>query len=187
MAPIVSAKPDDAHGRDWDRMMAAAQVGDANAYRTLLGELAAWLRRYYASRLPPAMSEDAVQDVLLAIHEKRHTYDPARPFGPWLAAIARYKWIDRLRSLKAEAAEPLDENIGVSDHGDTVIAGSTFQQLLAELKPPQAEAIRLVKLEGYSVEEASRATGQSVSLIKVNIHRGLKRLAAIVGATDDAD
>jgi RNA polymerase sigma-70 factor (ECF subfamily) len=121
------------------------------------------------------------------IHEKRHTYDPARPFGPWLAAIARYKWIDRLRSLKADAAEPLDENIGVPDHGDAVIAGSTFEQLLAELKPPQAEAIRLVKLEGYSVEEASRATGQSVSLIKVNIHRGLKRLANIVRTAADAD
>ena len=81
----------------------------------------------------------------------------------------------------------LDENIGVPDHGDTVIAGSTFQQLLAELKPPQAEAIRLVKLEGYSVEEAARATGQSVSLVKVNIHRGLKRLANIVRTTGDAD
>ena len=99
MAPIVSAKVGDTPGQNWDRMMAAAQVGDASAYRTLLAELAPWLRRYYARRLPPAMTEDAVQDVLLAIHEKRHTYDPSRPFGPWLAAIARYKWIDRLRSL----------------------------------------------------------------------------------------
>jgi RNA polymerase sigma-70 factor (ECF subfamily) len=133
------------------------------------------------------MTEDAVQDVLLAIHEKRHTYDPARPFGPWLAAIARYKWIDRLRSLKAEASEPLDEAMGVPDHEDAVVAGSTFKQLLAALKPPQAEAIRLVKLEGYSVEEASRATGQSTSLVKVNIHRGLKRLASIIKATHDAN
>ena len=171
----------------WDRMMAAAQEGDANAYRGLLSELARWLRRYYARRLPPAMIEDAVQDVLLALHEKRHTYDPERPFGPWLAAIARYKWIDRLRSLKADATEPLDENIGIQDHEDTVIAGSTFEQLLAELKAPQAEAIRLVKIQGYSVEEAARATGQSVSLIKVNIHRGLKRLANIIRAAGDAD
>jgi RNA polymerase sigma-70 factor (ECF subfamily) len=186
MAPRTEAG--DASGQNWDRMMAAAQGGDANAYRALLAELALWLRRYYARRLPSAMTEDAVQDVLLAIHEKRHTYDPVRPFGPWLAAIARYKWIDRLRSLKTEAAtEPLDENIGVADHGDAVIAGSTFQQLLAELKPPQAEAIRLVKLEGYSVEEASRATGQSVSLIKVNIHRGTRRLANIIRADGDAD
>ena len=186
MAPALSAMAGDAAGQNWDRMMVAAQMGDAKAYKALLAELALWLRRYYARRLPPAVIEDTVQDVLLAIHEKRHTYDPARPFGPWLAAIARYKWIDRLRSLKAEAAEPLDENIGVPDHGDTVVAGSTFQQLLAELKPPQAEAIRLVKLEGYSVEEASRVTGQSVSLIKVNIHRGIKRLTNIVTA-DDAD
>jgi RNA polymerase sigma factor (sigma-70 family) len=167
--------------------MAAAQVGDVNAYSILLGELASWLRRYYARRLPPSMTEDAVQNVLLAIHEKRHTYDPARPFGPWLAAIARYKWIDRLRSLKAEASEPLDENMGVPDHEDSVVAESTLKQLLAELKPPQAEAIRLVKLEGYSVEETSRATGQSISLVKVNIHRGLKRLASIIKATHDAD
>ena len=183
----MSDKRGDAPGQTWDQLMAAAQVGDANAYRILLSELSAWLRRYYARRLPPAMTEDAVQDVLLAIHEKRHTYDPTRPFGPWLAAIARYKWIDRLRSLKAEASEPLDENIGVPDHGESVIASSTFQQLLAELKPPQAEAIRLVKVEGYSVEEASRATGQSISLVKVNIHRGLKHLASIVKASRDAD
>ena len=177
----------DSSGQDWDRMMAAAQVGDANAYRTLLAELALWLRRYYARRLPPAMSEDAVQEVLLAVHEKRHTYDPSRPFGPWCAAIARYKWIDRLRSLQADAAEPLDENVPVPDHGNVVIAESTLRDLLAGLKNPQAEAIRLVKLEGYSVEEASRTTGQSVSLIKVNIHRGLKRLATIVRANGDAD
>ena len=183
----MSTKPDDASGQSWDQLMAAAQVGDVNAYRILLGELASWLRRYYARRLPPSMTEDAVQDVLLAIHEKRHTYDPARPFGPWLAAIARYKWIDRLRSLKAEASEPLDENMGAPDHEDAVVAGSTFMQLLAELKPPQAEAIRLVKIEGYSVEETSRATGQSISLVKVNIHRGLKRLASIIKATHDAD
>jgi RNA polymerase sigma factor (sigma-70 family) len=187
LAPIVSTKPDDVPSQTWDRLMAAAQAGDANAYRTLLGELALWLRRYYARRLPPAMTDDAVQDVLLAIHEKRHTYDPARPFGPWLGAIARYKWIDRLRLLKAEATEPLDENIGTRDHGDSVIASSTFEQLLAELKPSQAEAIRLVKLEGYSVEEVSQATGQSISLVKVNIHRGLKRLAAIARTADDAD
>jgi RNA polymerase sigma factor (sigma-70 family) len=183
---VVSTRPD-APGQNWDQLMAAAQVGDVNAYRILLGELASWLRRYYARRLPPSMTEDAVQNVLLAIHEKRHTYDPARPFGPWLAAIARYKWIDRLRSIKAEASEALDENMGVPDHEDSVVAVSTLGQLLTELKPPQAAAIRLVKLEGYSVEEASQATGQSISLVKVNIHRGLQRLASIIRATHDAD
>lgn len=101
--------------------------------------------------------------------------------------MARYKWIDRLRSLKTQSAEPLSDDIGVPDHGDTVIAGFSLRQIMAELKPAQAEAIRLVKLEGYSVEEASRALGQSASLIKVNIHRGLKRLANMVKAAGDAD
>jgi RNA polymerase sigma factor (sigma-70 family) len=167
--------------------MMAAQAGDVSAYETLLADLAPWLRRYFGRRLPPAMTEDAVQDVLLAVHEKRHTYDPARPFGPWFAGIARYKWIDRLRSLKAEAVGLPDDTVGIPDHGEAVIAATTFNQLLAELKPAQAEAIRLVKLEGYSVEEASEATGQSASLVKVNIHRGLNRLASIVRKAGDAD
>jgi DNA-directed RNA polymerase specialized sigma24 family protein len=138
--------------------MAAAQAGDVDAYRTLLSELAVWLRRYYVRRLPPAMIEDAVQDVLLAIHEKRHTYDPKRSLVPWLAAIARYKWTDRLRSLKSEAAKPLGEYLEIPGHGDSLIAGTTCQQL-AELQPPQAEVVRPVELESYSVEAAFRATG----------------------------
>jgi len=39
----------------------------------------------------PAMAEDAVQDTMIAIHEKRHTYDVCCPFEPWLAAVARYR------------------------------------------------------------------------------------------------
>jgi len=86
---------------DWGALMAEAQAGNAAVYHRLLVEIRDWLRRYYARRLPPAMLDDVVQDALLAIHEKRHTYDPSRPFGPWVAAIARYKWIDRLRAMKS--------------------------------------------------------------------------------------
>lgn len=186
MAQVARAETNIAPDRTWTRLMAAAQIGDADAYRILMSEIACWLHRYYARRLPPAMTDDAVQDVLLAIHEKRHTFDPARPFEPWLAAIARHKWIDRLRSLKSQEAEPLDENIGIPDQSESIIAGSTIQQLVSGLKPSQAEAIRLVKIEGYSVEEASRVTGQSVSLIKINIHRGTKRLADIIRTTGEA-
>jgi RNA polymerase sigma factor (sigma-70 family) len=172
---------------DWGSMMAAAQDGNADAYRRLLAELTPWLRQYYLRRLPAAATDDAVQDVLLAIHEKRHTYDRSRPFGPWLAAIARYKWIDRLRSRKREASEPLNENLGMPDHEDTVVAQSTFRRLLASLKPAQAEVIRLVKIEGYSIEEASKSSGQSVSLVKVNIHRGINRLTSAIRKAHDAD
>jgi RNA polymerase sigma factor (sigma-70 family) len=170
----------------WGAWMAAAQSGDKQAYHRLLAEISTWLGRYYARRLPSSMLDDAVQEALLAIHEKRHTYDPARPFGPWLAAIARYKWIDRLRALKAAPTESLPDDLSIPDHEAAVTSARSLEQLLGELKPAQSDVIRMVKLEGLSVEEASVRSGQSVSLVKVNIHRGLARLAAKVRGRFDA-
>ena len=173
--------------KDWASLMAAAQAGNSGAYHRLLVEIGDWLRRYYARRLPPALVDDTIQDALLAIHEKRHTFDPERPFGPWLAAIARYKWIDRLRALKSAPTEALTEEIAVPDHEAAVTSASSLERLMRDLKPTQAEVIRLVKLQGFSIEEASVRTGQSVSLVKVNIHRGLGRLAAAVRRQSDAE
>ena len=62
-----------------------------------------------------------------------------------------------------------------------------LDQLMGELKPAQQSVIRLVKIDGYSVEEAAQRTGQSPSLVKVNIHRGLARLATIVKGRPDAE
>jgi len=163
---------------NWGSLMAAALAGDERAYATLLSALRPWLKRYYARRLPPAMVEDAAQETLIAVHEKRHTYDPSRPFEPWLAAIARYKWIDRLRAMKRAPTQALDEDFPVADHGAKVTEALILEQLLADLKPAQAAAIQLVKLQGYSVEEAANRTGQSATLVRVNIHRGLARLAS---------
>jgi RNA polymerase sigma-70 factor (ECF subfamily) len=169
----------------WGEWMVAGQSGQGGPYRRLLGELRVWLLRYFARRLPPALVEDAVQETLIAIHEKRHTYDPARPFRPWLAAVARYKWIDRLRAMGSERTDELPDTIGVEGHESEVTSAVLLRDLIARLKPAQQQAIRLVKLDGFSVEEASARTGQSPSLVKVNIHRGLKQLAAIVNEAPD--
>ena len=166
--------------------MAAGQQGHAGAYRRLLGELRPWLLQFYGRRLPPAYVEDAVQDALLSIHEKRHTYDPTRAFGPWLTAIARYKWIDRLRTLQRKLVA-LSEDLAVPDHESAVMATAMLTRLLASLPHGQAEAIRMVKLEGLTAEEASQRSGQSVSLVKVNIHRGLAKLAVVVQEQVDVD
>ena len=172
---------------DWGLLMAAAQAGNAAVYHRLLREISVWLHRYYNRRLPPAMVADAIQDTMLAVHEKRHTYDPSRPFMPWLAAIARYKWIDRLRAMKSTFTEGLSEDIPVVDHENAVTSAHSLELLLQQLKPPQAQAIRLVKLEGLSIEEASARTGQSVSLVKVNIHRGIGRLRSMIRRQTDAE
>src|SRR5580765_5528512 len=83
---------------EWAGLMARAQDGDAAAYRRLLAAIAPYLRalagRYHRA---PQDVEDSVQDILLTVHAIRHTYDPGRPFKPWLVAIGRRRIFDRLR------------------------------------------------------------------------------------------
>ena len=164
----------------WGCLMVAAQGGQSEAYKQLLRELDAWLRRYYARRLPPAAAEDATQEALLAIHAKRDAYSPSRPVGPWAAAIARHEWIDQVRDASRFAACSLHEGIAIENLGELAINAIAVDELLRQLKPSQARVIRLVKLQDVSIEDASGATGQSTALVKVNIHRGLKKLAALV-------
>jgi RNA polymerase sigma factor (sigma-70 family) len=170
----------DRRSERWGRLMTAAQSGESQAYEQLLREIDVWLRRYYGRRLPYPSSEDARQDALLAIHAKRHTYAPSRSIGAWLMAIARYKWIDRIRDASRFAVLSLDEEIPIEDHGEAAISAAAVDDLLGRLKPAQASVIRLVKLKGLSIAGASGATGQSAALVKVNVHRGLKKLAALV-------
>ena len=185
--PASPARDSHADPHGWGAMMAAGQRGDAAPYRRLLTELRPWLLRYFARRLPPSVVEDAVQDTLFAIHNKRHTWEPDRPFGPWLAGIARYKWIDRLRSASRHAADELPETLSVPGHEAAVTSAAALQGLMATLKPAQADVIRLVKLDGLSIDDAAARTGQSAALVKVNIHRGLARLARLIESDSDAD
>jgi RNA polymerase sigma-70 factor (ECF subfamily) len=186
---FASLRPGEACMADseWGDWMAAAQAGNAAVYNRLLKDVSVWLRRYYTRRLPLSMVADTVQETLLAIHEKRHTFDPSRPFGPWLAAIARYKWIDRLRAMKSAPTEALSEDTPVEDHEDAVSSAHSLDALLRRLKPAQSTVIRLVKLEGLSIEEAAARTGQSASLVKVNIHRGLNTLTSMVQHHSDGE
>jgi RNA polymerase sigma factor (sigma-70 family) len=172
---------------NWSSLMVAAQGGHGGAYRRLLGEMSEWLTRYFQRRLPPGDVEDAVQETLLAIHRRRHTYDPRYPLGPWLAAIAKNKWIDQLRGLTRRPADGLSDEIPVGDHEAAVISSSVLASLLEQLRPAQAQAILLVKVQGYSVEDASGRIGLSPSAVKMNIHRGLARLTAIIENTPDVE
>ena len=105
--------------RKWGWLMVAAQRGENQAYEQLLRELDVWLRRYYGRRLPQAAAEDARQEALLAIHAKRHAYASSKPFGPWVAAIARYKWIDQVRDAARFAALSLDDDMPSEDEVTT--------------------------------------------------------------------
>ncbi len=128
---------------------------------------------------------------LLSLHEKRHTYDPASPFLPWIAAVARHKLIDHVRKTGRHVHVELDEELTGSG-GDlpAELAARDIEALLKTLPPEQARAIRLHKLNELSVGEVSATTGKSASNVKVMVHRGLKKLQALVGvksgeASDD--
>ncbi len=162
------------------KLMAATQTGDKQAYAVLLEQVQHWLRRYFAQKITPDAVDDLVQETLISLHRKRSSYDPDRPFLPWLAAIARYRWVDKLRLTYRYAASSLDEDVSIASHEDPVGARISIDRLLGLLPSGQADAIRLVKIDGLSISEACRKCGQSEPLVKVNIHRGLKKLAALI-------
>lgn len=161
------------------RLMAASQRGDRAAYRTLLADCRKWLERYFARRIASPHIDDLVQEALVSMHRKLATWDSTRAFLPWLAAIARYRWIDMLRRQRNEA-ELGDNDAAVDAEDEAVHARLSIDHLMTLLPPKQAQAIALVKIEGASIAEASKICGQSESLVKVNIHRGLKKLAALI-------
>jgi RNA polymerase sigma-70 factor (ECF subfamily) len=131
-----------------------------------------------------ASEEDVVQDVLLAIHGKRDTYDPSLFFLPWFYAIVRYKVIDFGRSLRRSKSESFDETkmspedqLGEIEFsrdraGDQLDLNGELQKLPRK----QREILTLAKLEGLSLEEISIQTGFSISDVKVNVHRAIKSL-----------
>jgi len=169
----------------WNRLMAAAQRGDDAAYERLMREVRVWLSRYFHRRLPADAADDATQEALLAIHVHKQSYQTSDPMRPWLKTIARFKWIDQLRGHVRSPDSLDDAEVPVDDHGSAARSAVLLDMLLAETKPAQEIVIRLVKLRGESVEEASRISGQSPSLVKVNIHRGLKRIGRALEAAED--
>jgi RNA polymerase sigma-70 factor (ECF subfamily) len=165
-------------------LLARGLTGDEPAYRTFLAELAAHLRSWLRGRLArlPDEIEDLLQEILLAVHNQRHTYDPKQPLKPWVHAIARYKFIDllRRRSRNEMLNDPLDDEdqLFVGVNGDAAEARYDLAKLLDELPDRQRLPILYVKIEGASVADAAKRTGMSESAVKVGIHRGLKTLAA---------
>ena len=164
-----------------------AQAGDEAAYREALSRIAVRLRRFFARRLfaLPDDVEDLVQETLLALHQQRGTYDPGLPVSAWVHAIARHKLVDLLRRRGRREAlnDPLDD-LAEDQHPaaapDEQPARRDLALLLATLPAAQRLAIVLTKIEGLSVAEAAQRGGVSVSALKVQVHRGLKRLAVLV-------
>jgi RNA polymerase sigma-70 factor (ECF subfamily) len=170
------------------KLMVAGLKGDEASYRALLEQLSRYLRGYYRTKLAQVgqgatEAEDLLQEVLMAIHTRRHTYDPNELFTPWMHAIARYKLIDYLRRTRGSLHHvPIDDAAEVAARDEHIAAESShdLQKLLSQLPEKMRRAIECVKIDGLSVAEAAKRSGMSESAIKVNVHRGLKALAALI-------
>lgn len=161
-------------------------AGDAATYHVFLRELSAHLRAFLRGRLSglPDEVEDLVQEILLAVHNQRHTYDAGQPLTAWVHAIARYKLVDLFRRRAGRDAlnDPLDDEREMFA-GCDLDAGEARRDLailLAQLPDRQRLPIVYMKLEGRSVVETALLTGMSASAVKVGVHRGLKALAAMI-------
>ena len=160
------------------RLMERVQDGDREAFRVLFEEIGPLIARFVRRRMTDQMeAEDVCQEALIAIYKSRHTFQPSRPFEPWMFAIVRNvvnryfsTSLQRVRWQESVATTP-----EVADE-DRVTFGTEMREAFEQLTPNQMEAVRLTKLCGISVEEASQRTGASVASIKVRVHRAYQSL-----------
>lgn len=165
--------------------MRAAMAGDAPAYAHLLRDLAAALRPVARSGLTragrsAADAEDIVQEILLAVHLKRHTWDTAQPFGPWVRAIARYKLIDALRKRGSRYDVPIDdlsEILPAEEDSHAGLAQRDIDRHLETLPQGQRVVVRTIAVEGVSLSEAAAKLNMTQGAVRVALHRGLSALA----------
>jgi len=161
--------------------MAAAQRGDAEAYRRLLNELGPLLMRFLRARVRDVdEADDLYQEIFMALHRARHTYDATRPLEPWLFAIARHIVGDHARRRGARRARevlvavPPERPVENDGH-----LKPQLEQAIRRMSGEQREALTLLRVDGLPAESAARRAGTTTGAFRVRAHRAymlLRRL-----------
>jgi len=175
-----------AREEQWAAWMCAAMAGDTLAYDRFLKAVTPYLRSIARRRCdqfgaPPSEVEDVVQDVLLAIHLKRGTWDISRPVGPWLSTIVRNKLIDSLRRRGRPVGVPIEDVMEtlVADHHDDGADRVDVDRMLEGLRDPQREIVRSISLGGAGIRETAEKLKMTEGAVRVALHRALKGLATL--------
>jgi len=182
----MSALPSEGFPDDpWSKMMKAAMAGDEGVYRRLLEEIGRAVRAmargaFQRARQGDADVEDAVQETLLAIHLKRHTWDPGQKLGPWVKAIARHKIIDAMRRRGARRIEPIEDfqDFLAAPEEEDPHALSDAKRLLQTLSARQRDIVQSISLDGQSIAATAARLAMSEVAVRVALHRALRSLGA---------
>jgi RNA polymerase sigma-70 factor, ECF subfamily len=170
---------------EWTGLMRSAISGDSTAYHRLLKAVTPVLRAAARRGLaragqPIDQSEDIVQDILLAVHSKRHTWDVNAPFAPWLFAIARNKLIDALRRRGKRVFVNIDdfaETLPGEAQEETASAGEIATHL-GKLPARQREVLQSIAVDSASIKDTAEKFSMSEGAVRVALHRGLANLTA---------
>ena len=173
---------------EWAALLRAANAGDGRAYARFMLEVEPVLCGIVRARgrsMPAAEHDDIVQEILLAIHRKRHTWREDRPVRPWLFAITRYKVADAFRSRGTHIQLALDDftEILAADPGPDPTATREANRFLDQLEPRAAAIVRAISLEGEEPAVAGRRLHMSEGAVRVALHRAMKRLMALAQGT----
>jgi len=172
----------------WANLMAGAQSGIESDYRRLLTELTGVIYNFLRSRFGNHhFIEDCVQETLIAIHQARHTYDRNRPFRPWLFAIVRHKAIDTLRRQNTRrnitSQYESEQKILLQTNQQTDVENEIIRgRLLDALSEEYRAVLVLNKIIGFSIAETAERLGISKTLVKVRVHRAIRKLRHMMEA-----
>jgi RNA polymerase sigma-70 factor (ECF subfamily) len=170
---------------EWTDLMRSALAGDGTAYHRLLGAVAPVLRANARRALvragqPADQAEDIVQEILLALHLKRHTWDADAPFAPWLFAIARNKLIDHLRRRGRRVFVDIDD-LAETLPGEPAGESLPAREIAAHLKTlpaRQRDVLQSIAVDSESIKATATKLSISEGAVRVALHRGLATLTA---------
>ncbi|MDI6026914.1 sigma-70 family RNA polymerase sigma factor [Corticibacterium sp. UT-5YL-CI-8] len=166
------------------RLLLASLDGDERAYTAFLSEIAALVRGFARRRLTGGGidAEDVVQDTLLAIHLKRHTWLVGAPVLPWVFAIARHKLVDAFRKKGRRVEIDIDDFAGVLAEPETETASERdIARALEGLAPVQRSVVASISVDGCSIAETADGLKMSETAVRVALHRGLAAIARRFG------
>ena len=168
----------------WEVLLARANDGDGAAFVRFLHAVTPTLRGVIGRRgeaLPADQHEDVLQEVLLAIHLKRHTWRQDTPVRPWLYALARYKVVDAFRRRGASVNLPIEDfaDILPEENGGAPMSGRDAEMMLAMIDTRSAMLVRAVALDGKTAEEAGETVGLTAGAARVALHRAMRRLSGL--------